>query len=119
MNFNWRTLMFGLILAIIDSIALPILKGVQIGKLGRWMLGIPIGLYALDPLIFYSALKTETLTVMNFVWDLMSGIIVTMIGLFYFKENVPTTKKLGIVTSFVSLFLLSYEGDGISDLIKV
>lgn len=118
MNFNWRTLMFGLLLATIDSIALPILKGVQIGHFGRWMLGIPIGLYALDPLIFYTALKTETLTVMNFVWDVMSDIIVTLIGLFYFKEKVPTTKKLGIVTSFISLFLLSYEGDGLSELLK-
>jgi drug/metabolite transporter (DMT)-like permease len=118
MNFNWTTLMYGLILATIDAIALPILKGVHTGQFGRWMLGIPVGVYALNPMIFYNALKTESLTVMNFVWDLMSDVVVTLIGIFYFKEVVPTTKKFGIVLSFISLFLLSYEGNGIHDLIK-
>lgn len=117
MKLNWNTLFYGFLLAFIDSIALPILKGVHSGKFGHWMLGIPVGLYALDPMIFYKALDTETLTVMNFVWDLMSDIVVTLIGIFYFKEVIPTTKKLGVALSFISLFLMSYEGDGVGDLI--
>ena len=117
MNLNWRTLLFGLLLASMDSIALPILKGVRSGVFGRWMLGIAVGIYALDPLIFYNALASESLVVMNFVWDIMSDIVVTLIGIFYFKEKIPFTKKLGVALSFVSLFLLSYEGDGVSELI--
>lgn len=117
MKINWSTIFYGFLLALIDAIALPILKGVHSGQFGHWMLGIPVGIYALDPMIFYKALGTESLTVMNFVWDLMSDIIVTLIGLFYFKEIIPTTKKVGVGLSFISLFLMSYEGDGISNII--
>lgn len=95
-----------------DFISLPILKGVKTLQWPRWLLTIPICLYAFDPIIFYTALGTETLTVMNIVWDIMSDIVVTMMGLLFFKEVLPTTKKVGLGLSFVSLFLMTYEGDG-------
>lgn len=112
MRFNWISLLFGGMLAMIDAIALPILKGVKTSGWPRWLLAIPIGIYAIDPMIFYTALGFESLTIMNLIWDLMSDVIVTLIGLFYFKEVLPTTKKIGVLLSFISLFLMSYEGDG-------
>jgi multidrug transporter EmrE-like cation transporter len=45
----------------------------------------------------------------------MSDIIVTLIGILFFKEVIPTTKRIGIGLSFISLILMSYEGDGISE----
>jgi drug/metabolite transporter (DMT)-like permease len=108
--FNWITIFYGLVLATIDTIALPILKGVHDKGWARWLLAIPIGLYAIDPMIFYSALGNESLTIMNLVWDLMSDVIVTAVGLFFFKETIPFTKMLGVGLSFISLGLMSYEG---------
>lgn len=115
MKFKIMPLIFGLILAMIDAIALPILKGVKSEGWPRWLLGIPIGVYALNPLIFYTALGSETLTIMNLIWDLMSDVVVTLIGILFFREVIPTTKRVGIVLSFVSLILMSYEGDGLSE----
>ncbi len=115
MRFNVVPLLFGGLLALIDAFALPILKGVKTEGWPRWLLGIPIGLYALNPVIFFSALGSETLTIMNLIWDLMSDVLVTLIGILFFKEVIPTTKRVGIVLSFISLILMSYEGDGFGE----
>ena len=115
MRFNFVPLLFGGLLALIDAVALPILKGVKTENWPRWLLGIPIGLYALNPLIFFSALGSESLTIMNLIWDLMSDIVVTLIGILFFKEVIPTTKRVGIALSFISLLLMSYEGDGLGE----
>ncbi len=108
---EWRTLAFGMAFAALDSISLPIIKGVSTGWNLRWM-AVPIILYGLSPLMFLKALEKETLTIMNLTWDLSSDILVTIIGLFVFAERLPPLKLLGVCLSFVSLFLMSYEGDG-------
>ncbi len=112
MLLNWMSILFSAVLASIDAIALPILKGVKVAGWPRWLLVIPVGIYALNPIFFFEAMGYESLTIMNLMWDLFSVVIVTLIGLFYFKEVIPTTKKVGIALSILSLFLMSYEGDG-------
>jgi len=111
MLLNWRTVTFGLALASIDSVGLPILKGVSRGWNWMWMV-IPITLYACTPLVFLSALSTESLVVMNLVWDLMSGVLVTAIGLFFFAETLSPLKLLGVCFSFISIVLMTVERKG-------
>jgi multidrug transporter EmrE-like cation transporter len=43
---------------------------------------------------------------MNLLWDLLSSVIVTIAGCFFFKEEICTTKWVGILLSFVSIYLL-------------
>lgn len=108
---QWRTLAFGAAFATLDSISLPIIKGVSQGW-NPWMILVPMVLYGLSPLMFLKALEKETLTIMNLVWDLSSDVLVTLIGLLVFAERLPPLKILGVCLSFVSLFLMSYEGNG-------
>lgn len=114
---NWRTIAFGIGFGLLDSIALPIVKGVSKGWDPAWMT-IPIALYATSPIIFLKALEKETLTIMNLVWDLTSDIVVTFIGLVLFAEKISPLKSLGVLLSFVSLFLMSYEGDGWNEVLS-
>jgi multidrug transporter EmrE-like cation transporter len=108
---QWRTLGFGALLGTIDSFALPIVKGVSQGWNPAYIV-VPIVLYGATPLLFLKALEKETLTIMNLVWDLTSNVLVTLIGLILFAEKLPPLKLLGVALSFVSLFLMSYEGNG-------
>jgi drug/metabolite transporter (DMT)-like permease len=108
---NWRTLGFGLVFGLIDSIALPLIKTVSLGA-SRWWMLVPVVLYASSPFVFLKALEKETLTVMNLVWDLTSDLVVTFIGLVVFAERLPPTKLLGVFVSFIGLFLMTYEGNG-------
>lgn len=110
---KWRTLGFGLLFGLIDSIALPTIKQVSLGGLGRGWMALPFLLYAASPFLFLKALLGgETLTIMNLVWDLMSDVVVTLIGLAVFSESIPPVKLVGVAFSFLSLFLMTYEGDG-------
>lgn len=109
--FKYTTLFFGILFGILDAIALPVVKGVSTGWKPLWM-ALPAVIYAINPFIFLKALSTESLAIMNLVWDLSSDVIVTLIGVFMFKEYIPRTKLIGVVLSFVSLFLMTYEGNG-------
>lgn len=105
---NVRTLLFGLVFGLIDSIGLSVVKSVSNGWSMHWMI-IPFVLYASSPFIFLKALDKELLVVLNLVWDLTSVIIVTFIGLFIFHEVLSPMKIVGVLLSFVSLFLLAYD----------
>ena len=108
--FNVPVILFGLAMASLDGIILSLLKAVSLGWLGslRWMI-VPTIAYAAQPWIFLQSLKFEGLTVMNLLWDVMSDVIVTLIGLFYFGESLTWSKKLGVVLSLFSVFLLTHE----------
>lgn len=108
---NLSTLFYGLTFGLLDVIALPTIKLVNSG-MNIWYMIIPTILYACSPWLFLSALRQETLTIMNLVWDLTSDITVTFIGLYLFKEQLKPLKIIGVILSFISLFLLTYEGDG-------
>jgi multidrug transporter EmrE-like cation transporter len=108
---NLRTLLFGALFGAIDATSLPIIKNVSLGWDFKWMI-VPFLLYAASPFVFLKGLATESLTILNLVWDLSSDVIITLIGLLVFKETIPPLKLLGVALSFVALFLMSYEGDG-------
>ena len=79
---------------------------------------IPFVLYALSPFVFLEGLKGETLTILNLIWDLSSDLIITLIGLFYFRESLSYTKGLGVLFSFIALFLMSYESEPLEHLLR-
>lgn len=107
---NWRTLAYGLGFGLLDATALPIVKGVSIGWDPMWMI-IPTLLYAASPSILLTALRKETLTIMNLVWDLSSDLIVTIIGIVVFAEKISPIKMLGVFVSFIGLILMGWESD--------
>jgi drug/metabolite transporter (DMT)-like permease len=46
---------------------------------------------------------------MNLLWDVMSDVVVTGIGLFYFSEKLSKLKKAGVILSFISIILLTWK----------
>jgi multidrug transporter EmrE-like cation transporter len=110
---NWRTLAYGLGFGLLDATALPIVKGVSTGWDPAWMI-IPTLMYAAAPSILLTALREETLTIMNLVWDLSSDLTVTIIGLLVFAEKISPIKMLGVVVSFIGLILMTWESDAVN-----
>lgn len=107
-QFEWTALAFGTIMASVDVIMLGIIKSVSLNqsKLLRWMI-IPTIAYAIQPWIFLESLKFESLIVMNLMWDLISDILVTLFGFFYFKERLGPYKTIGVALSILSILLMS------------
>jgi len=109
-SFKVIPMLYGLVLGSIDSILLSATKAVSIGSLAYipYML-IIMAAYGFQPLIFLSSLNGESMTIMNLLWDVMSNIIVSCVGILYYKEHVSNMKYIGIILSIISLSLLAYN----------
>lgn len=112
--FNIVPLGFGGAMAGIDAFMLSFLKYMNVHKEYTKWIWIPMIVYALQPVLFFFSLKFESLTVMNLLWDVISDVIVTFIGLYMFQEKIGPYKKLGVIFSFMSIVLMSMnDGDGV------
>jgi drug/metabolite transporter (DMT)-like permease len=111
--FDLTALGFGGAMATIDALILSGLKAYSIGWIQwRGILLVSMLVYAFQPLLFLQSLQYNGLTVMNLLWDVMSDVVVTIIGLFYFKEKLTKFKKMGVMLSLVSIILLTWkDGD--------
>lgn len=99
-------LITGIILALLDTVSLPLLKQAYLEKNNLFLtIGILIGVC--QKFIFYNSMKYSSLTVMNVLWDLLSDVFVSLFGIFVFKENISTRKLIGIAISFVSIYLMN------------
>jgi len=109
---NSGAIFFGILMASIDVVSLSIIKYKSLGTLTNslWLV-LAVVIYAFQPLLFLKSLSYEGLTVMNLVWDLSSDILVTALGLLWFKERLPSTKLWGVIFAFISLGLMA-TGDG-------
>jgi multidrug transporter EmrE-like cation transporter len=72
----------------------------------KWII-LPMIVYACQPILFYMSLQHESLTVMNLLWDVLSDVLVTLVGLLLFQETIGPYKKAGVMLSFLSIVLLS------------
>ena len=105
--FFTKPLLYGMAMAFIDVFILSALKMRRLGDItGNWVFPLSIFIYGMQPLIFYNALKFSSLTIMNLMWDLSSDIMVTLIGLYIFKEELSLKQKLGVGLGLIAVFLL-------------
>jgi multidrug transporter EmrE-like cation transporter len=107
---NWIPLAYAGLMAFIDTTVLALFKGYSLGTI-TWNAVVPIGMlfYSLHPYIFLHSLRYESMTVMNLLFDVMSDVTVTMVGLLYFRETLSNMKKVGLLLAFIGIILLSYE----------
>ena len=111
--FDLTSLGYGATMALGDSIVLSTLRAFNLGWIkSRIVVALSMLFYSIQPIIFLKSLSHNSLTVMNLLWDVMSDVSVTVIGLFYFGEKLTRFKKLGVLFSIISIFLLTYkDGD--------
>ena len=103
------SLIYALIMATIDTGMLGLVKDIHTN--GSFLrMALPTVVYALQPWIFLSAMKFESLTIMNLMWDLVSDVLVSLIGIFYFKEVLSPVQMCGLFLGFISLLMMSYKG---------
>jgi multidrug transporter EmrE-like cation transporter len=100
----------GTAMAVVDAIILSGIKEYSTGQI-VWRSFMPLAMvvYSLQPVIFLESLQYESMTVMNLLWDVLSDLFVTIIGLFYFKESISFMKRVGLSFAFIAIILLSYE----------
>jgi multidrug transporter EmrE-like cation transporter len=104
--------LFALYLAGVDAIIMPLLKAKSLGMLtGRWMLPLASIIYAMQPLVFFQSLSLESMTIMNILWDVMSDVIVAIIGIYVFGESLSKIQVIGLILSLSGITLLGFKDD--------
>jgi multidrug transporter EmrE-like cation transporter len=103
------SLVYGTYMATVDAFMLGLLKAISLGWVSKTLIFLPTLLYAIQPWIFLKALSHESMTVMNLLWDVISDLLVTIEGLYFFNEKISHTKAMGVGLSFISIILLSWD----------
>ena len=109
MNLFNTGLLYGLLLSINDLFSMSIIKQITIGNIASNWLIITFVLYGCQMILFYNGLKTTSMSTLNLSWNLFSNIIITAVGIIYFKENLTNTEMYGIGFGLLSLFLFGYS----------
>jgi multidrug transporter EmrE-like cation transporter len=109
-NFDLLPILFGIVMALIDINMMGTLKFVDQGKLA-YAVGLPIAtlLYAFQPYVFLKAMAHSNMLTTNLIWNLASNIMVTLLGVFFFKEKIKGLKWLAICLSLFSLGIFAYS----------
>ena len=99
--------LFPLYMASVDGFAMSLLKARHVGMLkGSWMFPLAMLIYSSQPLMFYQSLTHGSMTIMNILWDILSDVLVAMIGFFVFGETLTLTQCFGLLLSFIGIALL-------------
>jgi hypothetical protein len=97
----------GVLLATTDMTAMSIMKQISLQSFSKvWMVIVTL-IYAAQPWIFLKGMNYTGMTVMNLSWDMMSDILVTIVGLFYFREKLNGTKILAVGFALIAAFLFA------------
>ena len=97
----------------VDVVAFSIIKKISEKALVPGFAIVSMILYAMQPILLLQALPYESLAVMNILWNLISSVAVTLLGVFVLQENISTRKMMGVVIGIIALFLFTFE-NGIS-----
>jgi hypothetical protein len=104
---NLAKYLFTVFMASVDGLTLSLIKAKNVGMLkGSWILPLTMLIYSSQPLSFYYSLTHGSMTVMNITWDILSDILVAMIGFFVFGETLTLTQCFGLLLAFVGIALL-------------
>lgn len=103
---------FGLGMAGVDIGMMSVAKLTHLGKL-PYATGLLIStaIYALQPFLFLKALTFESMLATNLVWNLVSSVVVTLLGVFFFKESVKGLRLLAVLIGLCSLVLFAFTDE--------
>ena len=103
---------FGLAMAGVDIGMMTVAKLTHLGKL-PYVTGLlgSMAIYTLQPILFLKALTFESMLATNLVWNLVSSVVVTLLGVFYFKESVKGLRLLAVLIALLSLGLFAFTDE--------
>jgi len=109
---SFNIIFFGLALAINDLISFGITKDIFLKNYFKniYWLAIPAILYSFQIGLFYLGLSHTSMSVLNLTWNLFSIISVTLLGIFYFNEEISSLKTLAVVLAILSIFIFTLDG---------
>lgn len=104
---NRHNVLLLILLVIVEAIAMSTIEYGTNHKSKVYIIGIL--LYLLVGYILYLVLVQNDLAITNAKWNVLSIILVTSIGILYFKETLSLAEKFGLGFAILSIFLMEYD----------
>jgi len=108
-SFGIYGLLIAFILAINDVFSFGISKLTYLKTISPTWIIIPVILYTFQLPLFYYGLNYSSMSILNISWNLISNILVTLIGFYYFKEPVNNIEIVGLIFAFLSIACFTYD----------
>ena len=101
-----NVLFYGIGLSIIDFFSIFITKHFDYSYLYLFILG---SIYMFQNYIFTNALQKDHLPIssLNTSWSVLSILLITIIGVVVYKEEITVKKEIAIVLGIISVWLFS------------
>ena len=109
LSTNYHLFLVGLLLTINDLLSFGLCKYIFLQNTNIYYLWIPTIMYAFQIPLFYYGIHYSSMAILNIIWNLLSIILVTCLGLFYFKEKISNIKTIALVLGLFSLLLFSLD----------
>jgi multidrug transporter EmrE-like cation transporter len=91
----------------IDIIIMVLLKLKTMSVLtGSYVLPLTMAIYSLEPLLFFKALSFKGIGIINALWDVISTILIALIGSLFFGETITPTNWFGILLCTAGIILV-------------
>jgi multidrug transporter EmrE-like cation transporter len=104
---NYIQYLYALYMASIDGVVMSALKAYKTGMIKSfWVFPFSVLIYGFQPIVFYSGLGFESMTILNVLWDVLSDIIVAAIGIYLFDEKLTTQQCIGLAFCMAGIVLL-------------
>jgi len=110
LSITFYTYFIGFLLTINDLLSFGMCKYIYANNINIRYLFIPTIMYCLQIPLFFYGLNVSSMAVLNIIWNLMSSLLVTFLGLFYFKEKISNIKTIALFLGLLSLILFSLDG---------
>lgn len=114
MNFTYGGLkmlpiFFAFLMTLVDIFMMTSVKLITLGRLPNWFFGLSMLSYGLQPMIFIQGTRSGGMALSNLIWNLMSNIVIAIIGIFYFGEKMRGVKWVGVGMGLFAMILLSMD----------
>lgn len=94
-------------MAFVDIITMILLKLKSQSVLtGFYLLPLTMVIYSFQPLLFFKALSFKGIGIINALWDVLSTILIALIGTIVFGEIITPTNWLGIFLCSIGIVLV-------------
>ena len=106
-SFKYMYWVLLILLVIIDVLSTGIIKQSVVNVNHYYLYGM-VGFF-ISGYILYLLLGMGKLATINAAWDIISIILISIIGIIYFKETYDKYHMIGLLLATVSLFFINYS----------
>ena len=97
--------------SLLEGLAVGCIKYAYVNK-NKWYILFSVLLFTIISFLFYYIYHFEKISIVNAHYNVFSFLIITLIGVYVFKETLSYCEKIGLVLIFLGIIVILYEEIG-------